>query len=472
LGIVASGLALAGRSAYNHQRELDALNRMYGESAQQLVSFSREMENLTNVTDDQALVMANTMGTLVQNYGMSVEQIETLIQRTIDLAALKGKSFEEAAQMIQNAMRGEAEYAEQLGLTLNDRALGIDRLAKSTTDAEKAQIRFNAFLEQSAYSIGYAEEQTDGFYGAMYDLKGEIIDGAQALGEFMGPFGELGAFASQNAVQIAALTLAAGQLGSTLKATGLLGFGGRAGAGALGVLAGPVGLAALFAGGAYMLSHAGEKGGGVSQDDYLAQAGEGAAWLDLVKSQMAMSDAASYYQIQQGEAASEYVTNQLAKLGELSDAIEGVGDKTLEDLGYTQTEANAIFSQIVDDLVGPGGNVNDIYAGLAEFEGDIASIFANSGPGRKEAIQDYKNLISQWESGTLTSAQMMSGIDRISDNLDTYNLRAQEAEESTESISRALGNVGKEALGIAETFDATGAGIAATLEVIEGATQA
>ena len=81
LGIVASGLALAGRSAYNHQRELDALNRMYGESAQQLVSFSKEMENLTNVTDDQALVMSNTMGTLVQNYGMSVEQIETLIQR-------------------------------------------------------------------------------------------------------------------------------------------------------------------------------------------------------------------------------------------------------------------------------------------------------------------------------------------------------------------------------------------------------
>lgn len=442
LGIVASGLALAGRSAFNHQRELDALNRMYGQSSRQIVSFSKEMENLTNVTDDQALVMANTMGTLVQNYGMSVEQIQTLIQRTIDLAALKGKSFEEASQMIQSAMRGEAEYAEQLGLTLNDRALGIDRLAKSTTDAEKAQIRYNAYLEQSAYALGYAEEQADGFYGTMYDLKGEIIDGAQALGEFMGPFGELGAFAADNAVQIAALTLAAGQLGSTLKALGVLSAAQSAGSGLLGV-GGILGARGVAAGGilgglglvGYMLAN--PEGTGIGKDiPYFEAFQKEATALELTIGRL--SDSGNTYAVETGRQAGQIVTDLTAlsqRHHELLYLIEN-------DTGATTQQTAAYWHEldVVQGKLGQQFADNSAYY-LTGLASDINTITGYTGDGAALMQEQLAALSDQFQSGWLSPAEYASQVDILSNSIAYYDEQAQNGVTTTKELGESFGMV-------------------------------
>src|SRR5690606_32038675 len=153
------GMSLAGRSFRDQEVALRTLERGYGDAATELEAFSEAIQANTNFSNDQAIAAANTFRTLADNYGFTTAQIQELISISADLAATMGIGLEDAAFRVQSAMRGEAEAAEFLGLTLNDRALGLDRVSTSMSEAERAQIRFNALQEQSAFALGTAAEQ-------------------------------------------------------------------------------------------------------------------------------------------------------------------------------------------------------------------------------------------------------------------------------------------------------------------------
>lgn len=213
IGVLVSGMALAGKSFRDQEIALESMRRGYGDTAAEMERFAEQIQDTTNYSNDAAIASENIFRTLALNYQFSAEQIQQLITISADLAASMGIGLEDAAMRVQSAMRGEAESAEYLGLTLNDAALGIDNMAKSTSDAEKAQIRFNALQEQSAFALGMAQQQADTTYGTMTQLRDSVQDAAQSFGDFLGPLGEVGAFAADNVIQIAAMGLAIGQLG-------------------------------------------------------------------------------------------------------------------------------------------------------------------------------------------------------------------------------------------------------------------
>jgi methyl-accepting chemotaxis protein len=119
VGVLAGAMALSGQSFRNQEIAIDNLRRTYGDAADGLVDFADEIQRTTNFSNDAAIAAANSFGTLARNYELSVSQIEALIARSADLAATSGFSLEEAAQRVQAAIRGEAESAEMLGLTMN-----------------------------------------------------------------------------------------------------------------------------------------------------------------------------------------------------------------------------------------------------------------------------------------------------------------------------------------------------------------
>jgi len=230
IGVLVSGMALAGKSFRDQEIALESMRRGYGDTAAEMERFAEQIQDTTNYSNDAAIASENIFRTLALNYQFSAEQIQQLITISADLAASMGIGLEDAAMRVQAAMRGEAESAEYLGLTLNDTALGIDNMAKSTTDAEKAQIRFNALQEQSAFAMGMAQQQADTTYGTMTQLRDSVQDAAQSFGDFLGPLGEVGAFAADNVIQLAAMGLALGQVGSAAKsAHALMGAQGLAG---------------------------------------------------------------------------------------------------------------------------------------------------------------------------------------------------------------------------------------------------
>lgn len=146
-----------------------ALNRTFGESSEQMTKLAGSLSNqLGQVTSETQKAVA-VAGTLTRNYGLTADQVEALSQRTADLASLQGRDLTDAMQRTTSAIRGEAESAEVLGLTLNADAVkatanmtAAQRANFETLDQNtKAQILYNEFMRQSAFATGAAAENAE-----------------------------------------------------------------------------------------------------------------------------------------------------------------------------------------------------------------------------------------------------------------------------------------------------------------------
>lgn len=118
---------------------------------------------------------------MTKRLGLSAEQMEQVIALTGDLSAGK-TDLEGGIERVTAALRGEAEASEYLGLTLNENyvkswyeARGATQGAwKDLTDLEKAQIRYNVFLEQAMPMQGRAAESVSTLGGAIQLVRKEI----------------------------------------------------------------------------------------------------------------------------------------------------------------------------------------------------------------------------------------------------------------------------------------------------------
>lgn len=248
-GVVAAGVAKAGAAFRDQQRSVDAINRLYGDSSKRVLEFADSMQDLTNVSDDAARQSAILMNTLQQNYQFTGDEIEQLIMRSADLAELHGKSFLDVSQMVQNALRGEAEYIEQIGVTLNDNFVameasrrGIEGWTTTMSDAEKAAFRFQLLMEQTANAQGYAIERASGGRGFVRDLVDDFQDATQAVGGFLGPIGQVAAELAPIAVAAPIAGAGIGRMVASLKESAVASNVARVGLAGVSAVASPLGL--------------------------------------------------------------------------------------------------------------------------------------------------------------------------------------------------------------------------------------
>jgi len=118
---------------------------------------------------------------MTKRLGLSEKQMIEVIKRSADLGAGKVE-LEGAIERVTAALRGEAESAEYLGLTLNENyikawyeAAGATQGAwKDLSDIQKAQIRYAVLLEQSSEMQGRAARSAETFGGALALVRKEI----------------------------------------------------------------------------------------------------------------------------------------------------------------------------------------------------------------------------------------------------------------------------------------------------------
>ncbi|MCG8529573.1 MAG: hypothetical protein MI749_02790, partial [Desulfovibrionales bacterium] len=109
--------------------------------------------------------------------------MEEIIRRSADLGAGKVE-LEGSIERGTAALRGEAESAEYLGLTLNEEYVkgwhkannAHAKAWKHLSDLEKAQVRYQVLLEQSAEMQGRAADSADTFAGMIQKVKKEVED--------------------------------------------------------------------------------------------------------------------------------------------------------------------------------------------------------------------------------------------------------------------------------------------------------
>jgi hypothetical protein len=448
-GIMVAGMGLASQSFRDQQIALDTLSRTYGDSADEMERFAQQIQETTNFSNDAALEAANIAGTLARNYGFTAQEIQNVLQISADLAATSGLSLADTTQRVTAALRGEAEGAEVLGLTLNQAAIDSQNLTLTMSNQEAGHFRLNALIEQSGFAQGAAAQQADSFYGSLANVRDGLQDLNQRLGGALGPFGDLGAFAADNAVQFAAMGLAIGQISSTVGtlnsvATAMTGV--NVASKAMSLAFGPVGIAAaagLAAVAIYELWHNAE-----GMVPAIQKAEEHLGDLEqTVRELYAMGSTLGSL----GERATEGIfpdlSADIAEIEDLQDKIAGTNAVIGQMSGADLEKANADLETWSFRLMEIADKYGILDASMLEatitqqdvIDGmdDLNAILANTGAGAAQAQEETAELFDQYERGEISAETLLSDLDLIANSFDAYNANATKAAEGTAQLTEA-----------------------------------
>lgn len=439
-----------------------ALKRNYGDAADEFERLAELLQDKTVFSNDDAIKAANTAATLAKNYGLTNDQIETLVTRSADLASLYGTSLSEAVQRTSSAIRGEAESAEMLGLTMNDTALGIDNLSKSTTDAEKAQIRFTALMDQSATAQGAAGEVAELNSQRWKSWANEANDALQGVGgnlsDFQGPLLALGA-ASQ---VIGPLGDAFGALGGKAKTAQL-------GSAALGLALGPAGLvlaAGAAAAGIYYLttreSDAEKQAQALAAatDDYTASLQNNTTALLAAGAFDTATGTAAYLEtiIANGKTAQDRIDalaeSQQFLLGMTSADAEDPSWMRIDGLdAYTQSvlaasDANGDFLISAEEYAAAQATLSGGFeanagqaATLTDALNALDEVIANPEFAGQDIAKAADAIVREVGAGTITLEEGVAKLDALgSTGLDQYNLAWREHKVVVDANAAAYEN--------------------------------
>ncbi len=173
------------QAIFNLKSSVSAANREFGAGVGTVTGWESAVKRLSGellIYSDTALrnAISRTVD-MTKRLGLSRDQMETVIKRSADLAAGK-TDLEGGIERVTAALRGEAESAEYLGLTLNETYVmawyeankATEKAWKDLTDIERAQARYNVFLAQSEQLQGRAANSASTFGGALQLVKKEI----------------------------------------------------------------------------------------------------------------------------------------------------------------------------------------------------------------------------------------------------------------------------------------------------------
>lgn len=309
-GTLVTGISLLGRAYVDQERQIDGLERAYGDASDQLLDFAEQMQETTVYSNDAARAATLSAASLAQNYGLTADQIEEVVRVSADLATVTGVDLQDATMRVAGAIRGEGEAAELLGLNMSDAAVaalaaaaGLEGWNTTMTEGEKAAFRYTVAMDQAAFATGAAADAAQTNAGNARQFVNSLQDQAQALGGAIGPAAEyasvLGSFALAAPVAGAAL----GRLGAGLKVVG----------GALG----PLGLIAAGVGAVAVLGE---------MTDWFGLAGDSAeAAVPPVEN---LADAV--LRLAQTGVAAETITRLTGATGELEQALENISSESVQ----------------------------------------------------------------------------------------------------------------------------------------------
>jgi hypothetical protein len=193
VGISAIGEALGGivGATREAERAQFALGKVYGDTSGQILTSTNAIADATGRSNTESQRAAVAISTLAKNYGATAEEQEILLKRTADLATIHGLTLPDAAKRAADAMRGEAEASELLGVSLQSDA--VRATAQMTAEQRKnwetldlvtkRQIILKEFLLQTADASGAAAEQTNSFDSALTRLGGSANNFGVTIGQ-------------------------------------------------------------------------------------------------------------------------------------------------------------------------------------------------------------------------------------------------------------------------------------------------
>lgn len=436
IGALIGTLSVAGQSFRDQEIALNTMRRSYGDAATDIEEFSRALAESSNFSEEAIVSAANVAATLVRNYGATAQEVQQILQISADLAATSGFAYEDATQRVVAALRGEAEAAEQLGLTMNQQAIDRENLTLSMSNQEAFQFRLNALTEQSAFAMGAAAEQADTTYGSMVNLEGIVRDTGQSVADSLGPLGEMGAYLADNAVQSALFGASMMTMGrGALTAAQLIGTGG---------LVGALGAAGLV--GALVLADAAldEMSGNLESSTVaLERMDVAAADLDETVRQLFATGNQLAYLGEQGlnlfpgiQQDIENMSNLESQIAVLQASGGPQNDQQREMLQGWESDLEALITKY-GELDSAQLESTEYATLFADAQESFNEILTRSTIGAADAQEALRGVVDAFVAGNLTAPQFAETVVLLAGGLQNYDKVATDSAAATSELAAA-----------------------------------
>lgn len=462
LGTAVATLSRFGAQAENQRRQVQGIEKAYGSAADQILEFTESVQDSTKFSNEDAREAAQIAATLAQNYGFTADEVEKLITVSGDLATVHGTTLSDAVQRTAAAMRGEAESAEALGLTLNQQAIDRDNVTLSMSNEEAAHFRLNALLEQAAYAEGAAGEAAATAAGQAAQFANNIQDITTNIGSALGPVAGVTAGFADLALILPVAGAGAGKLIAGLsQAQGKmasLASGAASLVGAINPIGVAVGLAAVAAGvliKKWTDNEAANAALSASYDELASAIRE----TQSAQQQLASNDIRFDFNIADQ-------TKALADLGRITTDVFGtISTSTLagtqemqaafDELTLNteeQTQANRLLGESYKNVAADG--MNSLIAAMDKLETATES-FAVSGDTTLSALNELNDALSYngdgaevvdaavqrlndaYADGNITAKEYADGLAYLNDHMAEIISGAKGAASATEELTEA-----------------------------------
>jgi len=186
---VTAPLLLAGKAALQMASDLDEVQNVvdvtFGKNAGKVNKWAESLLDSFGIGELSAKKFVGTMGAMTKSMGLSdkasMEMSMRLTELTGDFASFYNLEHEEAFEKIRSGIAGETEPLKQLGINMSVANLeafalsqGIKKSYDSMSEAEKATLRYNYLLSQTADAQGDYGRTSDSFANQTRHAKEEI----------------------------------------------------------------------------------------------------------------------------------------------------------------------------------------------------------------------------------------------------------------------------------------------------------
>lgn len=194
---VGRGLSTILRLSNDYIETTNLFNVVMGESTEKAWGFVQALESI-GVDQEQAMRYQSSFYDIGKSLGMTAENAYTLSEQftklSYDYASLYNLPFEESFQKLQAAIVGTTEPIRRLGKDISIAKLeevalnlGIEESVRNMTQAEKAELRFIAVMQQSSAAMNDMERTIDQPANALRVLRAQLTSLGRELGNLFIP---------------------------------------------------------------------------------------------------------------------------------------------------------------------------------------------------------------------------------------------------------------------------------------------
>ena len=182
----------------NLSEQMSKTQKVFDDSAQSVVAWSKTSATAMGLAQDQALETASSFGSLLRPLGLTgdaaADQSEKLTQLGADLASFYNTSVQDALDAVRSGIVGESEPLRKYGVLLSETRVQQEALTetgkknvKQLTNQDKAMARITLIFRDAALAQGDFQKTSGGLANQQRILTARIRDLEIQIGNQLKP---------------------------------------------------------------------------------------------------------------------------------------------------------------------------------------------------------------------------------------------------------------------------------------------